>query len=246
MLLPHAYEGQGPEHSSARVERFLQMVAEDNMRIANCTTAAQYFHILRRQRKLLKLDPRPLIMLTPKSLLRHPLAASPPEELSRSKFHPLLRDNHVDIPKDQVRRLVLCSGKVYFDFVTARQKHMKELGLQPDVIACRVEELYPFPAAEVAALLNSLPNLKEVVWLQEEPRNMGAWTYIAPRVRDLLRNRLPLSYIGRTRRASPAEGSYKWHLKEQARLIEAALSWVDVEQAAGAGADGEDEVEDGD
>jgi len=246
MLLPHAYEGQGPEHSSARVERFLQMVAEDNMRIANCTTAAQYFHILRRQRKLLKLDPRPLIMLTPKSLLRHPLAASPPEELSRSKFHPLLRDSHVSMPLEQVRRLVLCSGKVYFDFVTARQKYSKESGLEPDVIACRVEELYPFPAAEVSALLNSLPNLKEVVWLQEEPRNMGAWTYVAPRLRDLIRNRVPLNYVGRTRRASPAEGSYKWHLKEQARLIEAALSWVDVDQTAGADADGEDEVEDGD
>jgi 2-oxoglutarate dehydrogenase E1 component len=247
MLLPHGYEGQGPEHSSARPERFLQMVAEDNLRIVNCTTAAQYFHLLRRQATLLKLDPRPLIVLSPKSLLRNPLAASRPEELGEGKFQPLLADAHSDLAPERVRRLVLCSGKVYFDFVTAREKLAKEKGRQPDVVAWRVEELYPFPAEEVGRLCDYYANLEEVVWLQEEPRNMGAWTYVAPRLRDLLRNRYPLMYVGRTRRSSPSEGSYKWHLREQARLIEAALSWVSVGKMALAGADaaGEDEVDDG-
>lgn len=248
MLLPHGYEGQGPEHSSARPERFLQMAAEDNLRIVNCTTAAQYFHLLRRQKELLKQDPRPLIVLSPKSLLRNPLAASRPEELSEGKFQPLLSDAHSDLTPERVRRLVLCSGKVYYDFVTAREKLAKEKGRQPDVVAWRVEELYPFPAEEVARLFDYYTNLEEVVWLQEEPRNMGAWTYVAPRLRDLLSNRLPLIYVGRTRRSSPSEGSYKWHLREQARLIEAALSWVSVGKMALAGADAarEDEVEDGD
>lgn len=248
MLLPHGYEGQGPEHSSARPERFLQMAAEDNLRIVNCTTAAQYFHLLRRQKALLKQDPRPLIVLSPKSLLRNPLAASRPEELSEGKFQPLLADAHSDLAPERVRRLVLCSGKVYYDFVTAREKLAKEKGRQPDVVAWRVEELYPFPAEEVRRLFDYYANLEEVVWLQEEPRNMGAWNYVAPRLRDLLDNRLPLIYVGRTRRSSPSEGSYKWHLREQARLIEAALSWVSVGKMALAGADAarEDEVEDGD
>jgi 2-oxoglutarate dehydrogenase E1 component len=247
MLLPHGYEGQGPEHSSARPERFLQMAAEDNCRIVNCTTAAQYFHMLRRQAALLKTDPRPLVVLSPKSLLRNPLASSRPEELSEGKFQPLLADAHSDLAPERVRRLVLCSGKVYFDFVTAREKLAKEKGRQPDVVAWRVEELYPFPADEVGRLLTQYPNLEEVVWLQEEPRNMGAWTYVAPRLRDLLPSRLSLMYVGRTRRSSPSEGSYKWHLREQARLIEAALSWVSVGKMALVGADAarEDEVEDG-
>lgn len=247
MLLPHGYEGQGPEHSSARPERFLQMAAEDNLRIVNCTTAAQYFHLLRRQAALLKADPRPLVVLSPKSLLRNPQAASRPEELSEGKFQPLLADAHSDLAPERVRRLVLCSGKVYYDFVTAREKLAKEKGRQPDVVAWRVEELYPFPAEEVGRLCDYYPNLEEVVWLQEEPRNMGAWTYVAPRLRDLLRNRYPLMYVGRTRRSSPSEGSYKWHLREQARLIEAALSWVSVGKMALAGVDaaGEDEVDDG-
>lgn len=234
LLLPHGYEGQGPEHSSARVERFLQLVAEDNLRIANCTTAAQYFHILRRQARLLTMDPRPLILLTPKSLLRHPLAASPPEALSQGRFRPVLAD---DVPDPAlIHRLILCSGKVYFDFVAAREKaaapgpesngpNAERRTLNTDAIAvARIEELYPFPAAEVRRLVESYPNLEEVVWLQEEPRNMGAWTFVAPRLRDLIQGRVPLIYIGRTRRASPAEGSHGWHVREQNRLVQAALS----------------------
>ncbi|HEU4752230.1 MAG TPA: 2-oxoglutarate dehydrogenase E1 component, partial [Armatimonadota bacterium] len=220
LLLPHGYEGQGPEHSSARLERFLQMAAEDNLRIANCTTAAQYFHILRRQARLLALDARPLIMMTPKSLLRNPLAASPLRQFTRGQFQPVLDDDLAPQDKSSVRRLLLCSGKVYFDLMAARQKRPDE---SDRIAALRIEELYPFPADELGRLIDTYPRLEEVVWLQEEPRNMGAWTFVAPRIRDLLRDRLPLLYIGRTRRASPSEGSHAWHVAEQERLIGAAF-----------------------
>ncbi|MFN3652278.1 MAG: 2-oxoglutarate dehydrogenase E1 component [Armatimonadota bacterium] len=223
MLLPHGYEGQGPEHSSARPERFLQMAAEDNLRIANCTTAAQYFHILRRQMCLLSRDPRPLILLTPKSLLRNPLAASRPEELAEGRFRPVLEDVRAMRHREKVRRLLFCSGKVYYDMVAARQTVDPEIA---DAIAvARVEELYPFPAEDVASRVGAYPSLEEVVWLQEEPRNMGAWTFVAPRLRDIIAGRYPLRYIGRTRRASPAEGSHQWHVREQARLVAAALQF---------------------
>jgi len=221
LLLPHGYEGQGPEHSSARLERFLQLAAEDNMRIANCTTAAQYFHILRRQMCLLSRDPRPLILMTPKSLLRNPRAASAPTELSAGRFQPVLDDARAARDPAAVRRLVFCSGKVFFDVLAAREA--ADADGPPAVAVARVEELYPFPAKAVGALLEAYPRLEEVAWLQEEPRNMGAWTFVAPRVRDLLRGRLPLRYIGRTRRSSPAEGSHEWHQREQARLVEAVL-----------------------
>ncbi len=222
LLLPHGYEGQGPDHSSARLERFLQSAAEDNLRIANCTTAAQYFHLLRRQAKLLKLDPRPLVLLTPKSLLRHPLAASPLGDLAEGRFHPVIDDRQArDKPKD-IRRLILCSGKVYVDLMAARSAPEASREMARAAIV-RVEELYPFPAEEIGRVVESYPGLAEVVWVQEEPRNMGAWTYVAPRLRDLLGERLPLLYVGRTRRASPAEGSYEWHLREQRRVVEDAL-----------------------
>ncbi len=221
LLLPHGYEGQGPEHSSARLERFLQQAAEDNLRIANCSTAAQYFHILRRQAKLLAADRRPLVLLTPKSLLRHPLAASPLDELTHGRFHPVLDDSR-RLEVTAVRRLILCSGKVYVDLVSSG-KLAPESEPGRAVAVVRVEELYPFPAAEIAAIVQRYPRLEEVVWLQEEPRNMGAWTFVAPRLRDLLGPRLPLRYDGRTRRASPAEGSHEWHAREQARLVEAAF-----------------------
>ncbi len=227
LLLPHGYEGQGPEHSSARVERFLQMVAEDNLRVANCTTAAQYFHILRRQAKLLRADPRPLVLLTPKSLLRHPLAASPLSEFTRGKFQPVLEDGFFHPDPKAARRLVLCSGKVYYDLVAAQERagevSTSGNGRAGGIAVVRVEELYPFPAEAIAEIIARYPNLEEVVWLQEEPRNMGAWAFVAPRLRDILRGRLPLRYIGRTRRASPAEGSYHWHVLEQERLVGAAL-----------------------
>ncbi|MBI3912549.1 MAG: 2-oxoglutarate dehydrogenase E1 component [Armatimonadetes bacterium] len=221
LLLPHGYEGQGPDHSSARLERFLQLAAEDNLRIANCTTSAQYFHILRRQARLLSLDPRPLVLLTPKSLLRHPLAASPQEAFSQGHFQPVIDDPVASREPGAIRRLILCSGKVYFDLVAVREQAASGEGGK--VAAARVEELYPFPAAEVARVMGGYPNLEEVVWLQEEPRNMGAWTFVAPHLRNLLMGRLPLLYIGRPRRASPAEGAHEWHVREQTRLIEAAV-----------------------
>ncbi len=219
MLLPHGYEGQGPEHSSARPERFLQLAAEDNLRIANCTTAAQYFHLLRRQAWLLRRDPRPLILFTPKSLLRHPDAASSIVDLTEGKFQPVLSEPGGHPEPAAVRRLILCSGKVYYDLT----EEWKQSGPRPKELAvARIEELYPFPADEIGRILAGYPNLEEVVWLQEEPRNMGAWLFVAPRLRDVLDSRLPLHYVGRTRRASPAEGSRGWHVREQGWLVEAA------------------------
>jgi 2-oxoglutarate dehydrogenase E1 component len=245
LLLPHGYEGQGPEHSSARQERFLKLAAENNIRIANCTTSAQYFHILRRQALLLQRDPRPLILFTPKSLLRNPLAASPATALATGRFLPVLEDDLPPPDPQSVRRLILCNGKVYFDLLSARVSLAEAdaedaeddangalPGQNSHVTAVRVEELYPFPADELARIVRQHINLREVVWLQEEPRNMGAWTYVAPRLRDLLRDTvpegLPLRYIGRTRRASPAEGAHGWHVVEQKRLIRAALQVGDV------------------
>jgi 2-oxoglutarate dehydrogenase E1 component len=223
LLLPHGYEGQGPDHSSARLERFLQMAAEDNLRIADCTTAAQYFHILRRQAKLLKLDPRPMVLLTPKSLLRHPRAGSPPRELAEGHFQPVIDDLEARERPGAVQRLILCSGKVYVDLVAARSAPEPILGSGRAAIV-RLEELYPFPVEEIKKVVGGYPGLQEVVWVQEEPRNMGAWTYVAPRLRDLLGERLPLLYIGRARRASPAEGSHEWHLREQRRIVEDAFA----------------------
>ncbi|MCW5853688.1 MAG: 2-oxoglutarate dehydrogenase E1 component, partial [Anaerolineae bacterium] len=224
MLLPHGYEGQGPEHSSARLERFLELAAENNLRIANCTTAAQYFHLLRRQAGLLRVDPRPLVLMTPKSLLRHPLAASPVEAFTQGAFQPVIDDDVAD--RELVERVILCSGKVYVDLVTARQRPNAE-----HVALVRVEQIYPFPAAEIRGVLDRYPNLREVVWLQEEPANMGAWRTMRPRLRELLAGvgellGRPLTprYMGRRERASPAEGSAAWHQAEQRRIVEAAFT----------------------
>jgi 2-oxoglutarate dehydrogenase E1 component len=194
------------------------MVAEDNLRVASCTTAAQYFHILRRQAQLLRTDPRPLVLLTPKSLLRNPLAASSIEDFTQGRFQAVLPDTATLARPETVRRMVFCSGKVYYDMLAARED-----ADAPRVALTRVEELYPFPAEMLEELLASYPNLEEVAWVQEEPRNMGAWTYVAPRLRDILGRRLPLRYIGRTRRASPSEGSHAWHVREQTLLVQAAI-----------------------
>ena len=220
LLLPHGYEGQGPEHSSARLERFLQLAAEDNVRIANCTTAAQYFHLLRRQAILRTVDPRPLIVMTPKSLLRHPRAMSPMRELAEGRFQPVLDDPTARQRPDDVTRLILCSGKVYVDLVTSQFA-----ATASHVAIVRVEELYPFPSDELAAILRQYPNARDVVWLQEEPKNMGAWTYMQPRLQPLLNGRT-LRYIGRPERASPAEGFAEMHEQEQARIIAEAFAGV--------------------
>jgi len=220
LLLPHGYEGQGPEHSSARLERFLQLAAEDNVRIANCTTAAQYFHLLRRQAILRTMDPRPLIVMTPKSLLRHPRAMSPMRELAEGRFQPVLDDPTARQRPDDVTRLILCSGKVYVDLVTSQFA-----ATASHVAIVRVEELYPFPGDELAAILRQYPNARDVVWLQEEPKNMGAWTSMQRRLQPLLDGRT-LRYIGRPERASPAEGFAEMHEQEQARIIAEAFAGV--------------------
>jgi 2-oxoglutarate dehydrogenase E1 component len=214
LLLPHGYEGQGPEHSSARIERFLQQCAEDNMRVADCTTPAQYFHLLRRQAKLE--DRRPLILFTPKSLLRHPKAVSPFDELAGGAFHPVLPD--ATTPKDKATRLVLCTGKVYYDLIGAESREQNG-----HVAVARVEQLYPFPAQEIGTMIGDYPALEEVVWTQEEPRNMGAWHFVERRLRDLVAD-LPLRYVGRPERASPAEGFGDVHEAEQKRIVSDALS----------------------
>ncbi len=216
LLLPHGYEGQGPEHSSARLERFLQLCAEDNMRVAYPTTPAQYFHLLRRQ--ALGTPKRPLVVMTPKSLLRHPRAASTVEELAKGGFQPVLPDPATAGKEDQVTRLLLCSGKVYYDLLT----HERREALS-NVSVARVEELYPFPHAALEALLGSFPKLAEVIWVQEEPRNMGALTYVGPRLRAVVPREIPIRPVSRPDRASTAEGRARSHEAKQARIVGEAL-----------------------
>ena len=209
LLLPHGYEGNGPEHSSARLERFLQLAAEGNIRVANPSSAAQYFHLIRRQ--ALNPSARPLVVMTPKGLLRLKEAASSLEELTDGKFLPVIDD-----PKaahDQVRRLVVCSGKLYYDLLAADGP--------PEVAVARLEQLYPFPVDEFAQLVRGYPALEELVWAQEEPQNMGA--YRATRHR-LEKAGVPLRYIGRQWRASTSEGYPTTHAREQERIVREALS----------------------
>jgi len=224
VLLPHGFEGQGPEHSSARLERYLQLCAEDNWQVANCTTPANYFHILRRQ--MHRDFRKPLIIMTPKSLLRHKRCVSKLSELGPgSSFHRLLWDDAPPCPDEAVRRVVLCTGKVYFDLLEAReQKGVKNVYLQ------RVEQLYPFPKKPLMEELSRFPNA-EVVWCQEEPQNMGAWSFIAPRIEQVLkklevRARRP-KYVGRPESASTATGSARIHAAEQAALVDKALTVVE-------------------
>jgi 2-oxoglutarate dehydrogenase E1 component len=218
-LLPHGYEGQGPDHSSARPERFLQGAADINLRLVNCTTAAQYFHLLRRQAALLIKDPLPLFVLTPKSLLRHPGVASTPQELTEGRFMSVLDDAEARARAKQVRRIILCSGKVYVDLISSERRAAAE-----DVAIIRLEQLYPFPDVALRDALSAYARVEEVVWLQEEPENMGAWEFVRPRLETLLGDRVPLRYIGRARGASPSEGSATWHQLNQKALVEQALA----------------------
>jgi 2-oxoglutarate dehydrogenase E1 component len=217
-LLPHGYEGQGPEHSSARPERFLQAAADINLRLVNCTTAAQYFHLLRRQALLLTRDPLPLFVLTPKSLLRHPAVTSTPLELEEGRFQSVIDDSEARKSAKAVKRLVLCSGKVYVDLISAERRAAAK-----DVAIVRVEQLYPFPSAALKDVLAAYPSLTDVVWLQEEPENMGAWEFARPLLEELLGDRCPLRYIGRARASSPSEGSATWHQLNQKALVEQAF-----------------------
>jgi len=216
LLLPHGYEGSGPEHSSGRLERFLQACAEGNIRVANVTTPAQYFHLLRRQALVSK--PRPLVLMTPKSLLRLPAAASTGEELWGGAFERVIDDPKLSGSREDVKKLVLCSGKVYYDIAGHEQREQT-----PGIAVARVEMLYPFPEHELAQLLASYPNLERVVWVQEEPRNMGARAFMRRRMAAILPEGLHYFYVGRQLRASPGEGYVAAHRKEQARIVRVAL-----------------------
>jgi len=221
LLLPHGYEGQGPEHSSARLERFLQLCAEGNQRVAYPSTPAQYFHILRRQAQLY--ERRPLILMQPKSLLRLPEAASHLSDLASGSFRPVIDDPVASENRQAVTRLVFCTGKIYYDLAPKRA---------PQVALVRVEELYPWPGNQIAQIVDLYPAIEEVVWAQEEPKNQGAWSYVAPRLRMSTGNALLTRYIGRLDRSSPAEGYAEVHKTEQARII--AEVNAPMQQPAGA------------
>ena len=216
LLLPHAYEGSGPEHSSARLERFLQLAAEGNIRVANLTTPAQYFHLLRRQARIAK--QRPLVIMTPKSLLRLPQAASRLDALVEGRFQPVLGDPNAD--PDEVTRLVLCTGKIYYDLLATKAR---DEAASQHVAIGRVELLYPFPQTEILDVVAQYPNLREVVWVQEEPRNMGARAYMSPRLLQVLPENLNFGYIGRPERAASGEGYPIAHSNEQHRILATAL-----------------------
>jgi len=221
LLLPHGYEGQGPEHSSARLERYLQLCAEDNMQVINCTRPANFFHALRRQ--LHRNFRKPLVAMTPKSLLRHKLAVSSLAEMGPgTTFHRVLYDNEKLCEDGAVRRVVLCSGKVYYDLFEERAKRG-----QTDVFFLRLEQLYPFPAKVLAHELARFPQA-EIVWCQEEPKNMGAWFFVAPEIEAVMEKlghaQRRLIYAGRPAAAAPATGLLRRHNREQAALVDAALT----------------------
>jgi 2-oxoglutarate dehydrogenase E1 component len=215
MLLPHGYEGQGPEHSSARLERYLQLCAENNLQVCYPTTPAQYFHLLRRQvRPGME---RPLIVMTPKSLLRLAAATSNIDQLASGGFQPLIDDAEIT-DQNAVKRVVLCSGKLYYDLVEARKKTENR-----SVAIARLEQFYPFPLKSIRETLARYANATELVWAQEEPQNMGGWTFIQERLENLLPGCERPLYVGRSSSASPATGAYSIHQKEQTELIAEAL-----------------------
>jgi 2-oxoglutarate dehydrogenase E1 component len=213
LLLPHGYEGQGPEHSSARLERFLQLCAEGNLTVVAPTTPAQNFHLLRRQ--AMAKERRPLVVMQPKSLLRLPAAASKLDDLATKQFQPILDDPVARKAPDQVTRLVFCSGKIYYD-LTEKER--------PATVAIvRIEELAPWPR-DLSKIVDLYPNVEEVVWAQEEPKNMGAWTYVQPRLRASIGTLTMIRYIGRPERASPAEGHNSDHVQTQAKIVAEVLT----------------------
>ncbi len=212
MLLPHGYEGQGPEHSSARLERFLSLCAEDNIQVVYPTTPSQFFHLLRRQ---VKRDFRkPLIVMTPKSLLRSKQAVSTLDDLANGRFQEVIDDS---VAADRVNRVVLCSGKVYYDLVAKRE----ESNQSREVAIVRLEQFYPWPVEALKAALGRYRSATEWVWCQEESQNMGGWNFVALRLRDLMKKNF--EYVGRDASASPATGSHTIHDREQKELVEAAI-----------------------
>jgi 2-oxoglutarate dehydrogenase E1 component len=214
LLLPHGYEGQGPEHSSARLERFLQLCAEGNMQVVNCSTPAQFFHVLRRQ--MHRPFRKPLIVMTPKSLLRHRRAVSRLDDLAQGAFQPVLGDPH-RLEPETVRRVLLCSGKLFYALEKGREERDWE-----GIAIVRLEQLYPFPAADLAEAVGRYPRAVDYCWAQEEPANQGAWSFVRWRIEEALGGRRP-RYIGRAEAASPATGSYKIHESEEQAIVEQAL-----------------------
>ncbi|HVN79116.1 MAG TPA: multifunctional oxoglutarate decarboxylase/oxoglutarate dehydrogenase thiamine pyrophosphate-binding subunit/dihydrolipoyllysine-residue succinyltransferase subunit [Terriglobia bacterium] len=221
LLLPHGYEGQGPEHSSAKMERYLQLCAENNLQVCNCTTAAQYFHLLRRQMRGGK-DGRgirkPLVIFAPKSLLRHPRVLSNLAELAEGHFHELVNQTE-STPRESVSKVIFCAGKICYELEEiCREKQAQNVAI------LKLEQLYPFPKNQIQKELKKYQNAEEYVWVQEEPRNMGAWTFVKDRMASVTKTPLPLQYVGRPESASTATGSLKVHLKEQAAILRAAIS----------------------
>jgi 2-oxoglutarate dehydrogenase E1 component len=213
MLLPHGYEGQGPEHSNAYLERYLTLCAEDNIQVCNLSTPAQYFHVLRRQLK--RGFRRPLVIMAPKSMLRHKRAVSPLADLVSGRFEEILDDPTP--PPGAARRLILCSGKVYYDLVEGREAHGVD-----DVAIVRVEQFYPFNDALLRKLVKPYKGAEQVVWVQEETKNRGGWSFMLPQLLELFPYR-KLRYVGREPSASPATGSARVHREQQARLVAEAL-----------------------
>jgi len=226
MLLPHGYDGQGPEHSSARLERYLQLCAEDNMQVVYPTTPAQMFHLLRRQ--MMRPFRKPLIVMSPKSLLRHKLSTSTLDDLQHGRFQNII-DEIDDIDKSAVNRILVCSGKVYFDLLEARREH----GIS-SISIIRLEQLYPFPREELVAAINGYPNAEELIWVQEEPRNQGAWsTLLSTRhLGGCFPAEKPLRCIARPYSASPAVGYISLHLEQQQQLVEDALGIARINEEA--------------
>ncbi len=225
LFLPHGYEGQGPEHSSARLERFLQLCAEHNMQVCVPSTPAQMFHMLRRQ--MLRKFRKPLIVMTPKSLLRHKMSVSPISALSDGRFNLIIPEIE-QITPSATRRIVFCSGKVYYDLLESRQVH----GIN-DIALIRIEQLYPFPIDEFAAIIDEYEHVEDIIWCQEEPQNQGAWYQIRHRLQEPLRDHQQLYYAGRQASAAPASGIFKVHLQQQQALVEAALD-IDVKASKSA------------
>jgi len=219
LLLPHGHEGAGPDHSSARPERFLQLCAEMNLRLVNCTTAAQYFHVLRRQAALLASDPLPLVILTPKSLLRHPRAVSPLRDLAEGRWRPILDDPEPGARREGAETLLLGSGKVAIDLLESPQRAERAT-----VAVARLEQVAPFPTEEMQACLNAYPRLRRLVWVQEEPENMGAWTWLQPQLAHLCQAGVTLQVVARPASGSPAEGSASRHTATQQALVAAAFA----------------------
>ncbi|NTW52718.1 MAG: 2-oxoglutarate dehydrogenase E1 component, partial [Chlorobiaceae bacterium] len=214
MMLPHGYEGQGPEHSSARPERFLQLCVDDNIQVCQPTSPSQIFHLIRRQ--MIRTIRKPLVILTPKSMLRHKDAVSPLEDLTRGTFRTVIGDESAR--PEKVSRAVLCSGKVYYDLMNRRKENGKK-----DVAVIRMEQFYPFPQEALKAELSRYPGLKEIVWSQDEPQNQGYWMFMLQYLMDIMEKGQKLGYAGRPASASPAVGYFSKHTEQQKALLDAAF-----------------------